>query len=169
MTELESLTLPELLARLDDITTPEPVSYIPQTTAWYLLAALLLLILAATLWRCVARYRVNHYRREALAALIEIERQSATNNHSEAQIAALLRRAALSVYPRASVASLHGEAWLVFLDKSYGGKDFSDGPRRVIADAPYLPAHLLSASDRAGLLRVARSWVRRHRTGDGHA
>lgn len=169
MTDLETLTLPELLARLEDVTTPEAVSYIPQTSVWYVLAAVLLLILSATSWRLAAKYRASRYRREALAVLMEIERQSATNSHSEAQVAALLRRTALSAYPRASVASLHGETWLVFLDHCYGGKDFSDGPGRVIADAPYLPAHVMSAQDRAGLLQAARSWVRRHRAGDRHA
>lgn len=169
MSELENLTLPELLTHLEDITTPEPLSYIPQTTAWYLLAAVLLLILVAALWRLAARYRVNRYRREALAALMEIERQSATDSHSETQVAAVLRRTALSIYPRASVASLHGRTWLKFLDQSYGGKDFSDGPGRVIANAAYQPTHLLSAHDRAGLLRVAQSWVRKHRAGDRHA
>lgn len=169
MTDLETLTLPELLARLADVITPEAVSYIPQTTAWYVLAAVLLLVFSAVSWRLAAQYRANRYRREALAALIEIERQSATNNNCEAQVAALLRRTALSTYPRASVASLHGDTWLVFLDHSYGGKEFSDGPGRVIADTPYQPAHLPSSHDRAGLLQVARNWVREHRAGDRHA
>src|SRR5262245_3171457 len=42
-------------------------------------------------------------------------------------LALLVRRTALAAFPRQEVASLAGPAWLAFLDRSYGGHEFSQG------------------------------------------
>ena len=51
-----------------------------------------------------------------------------------------------------------GADWLAFLDASYGGTGFSDGPGRVLAEAPWRPC-----PPAPGLPPLARDWVRRHR------
>ncbi|MEP5516176.1 MAG: DUF4381 domain-containing protein, partial [Bauldia litoralis] len=73
--------------------------------------------------------------------------------------ATILRRTALAAFPRHDVAGLQGDAWLAFLDASYPGSGFSDGPGAVIARAPYEPA-----ADAPGLAALATDWIRRHRS-----
>jgi hypothetical protein len=52
-------------------------------------------------------------------------------------LSSLLRRVAISGNPRDEVASLHGEAWLVYLDRSFNDKPFSTGVGRCLADVHY--------------------------------
>ena len=169
MNASENLTLPELLAGIKDIAEPEPVSYLPQTAAWYILGIAIAALLLFTLWRLILRYRANRYRREALAVLANLERQANADEDQAVQRAALLRRTALTAYAQQETASLHGEAWLSFLDDRYGGDGFSVGPGRIIVRAPYSHDSVFSDADRAALIREVRAWIRRHETDSLHA
>lgn len=148
--DLTKLNLVELLDLLEPVPEPTPVSLWPQTTGWIWLG---LALLAAAVW-IVRRWRrqrhANAYRR---AALQEI----ATAGNNPAVVAQILRRTALSAFPRSEVAGLHGEDWLSFLDRTYGGNGFLQGPGRLLAVAPY--AQSVEAADLAPL---AAEWVRRH-------
>ncbi|KUJ85502.1 hypothetical protein AVO45_00445 [Ruegeria marisrubri] len=144
--------LTELLDMLIPPSEPEAISMWPQTQGWTWLAiiAAALAIWAGLRWR--ARRRANAYRRAAL-------RELRLAGEDPVVIAAILRRAALSAYPRSDIASLLGDDWLAFLDQSYGGNGFAEGPGRVIAQAPFVAA----APPVPGLETLAEQWVRRHK------
>ncbi|CZF84686.1 DUF4381 domain-containing protein [Grimontia marina] len=74
---------------------------------WLVIAAVFIALLLVVYWLRMRNYRLAA-RKEALAALNEVR--------SVSDINALLKRAALSYYPREQVAGLTGERWLVFLD-----------------------------------------------------
>ncbi|MEO9528981.1 MAG: DUF4381 domain-containing protein, partial [Roseibium sp.] len=74
------------------------------------------------------------------------------------RLAGLLRRTALSAYPRAEVASLHGAEWLAFLDRAYGGSAFSEGPGWHLIAAPYRPE-----TTQEPLKPLVRTWIKMHR------
>lgn len=169
MNTLENLTLPDLLARLKDIAEPAPVSYLPQTATWYVLGVAIVLLLLFALWRLTLRYKAKRYRREALAALAELERRAVADSDQVIQLAALLRRTALTAYPRQKAASLHGKDWLAFLDARYGGDGFSTGLGRVLVDAPYGRVNVPYQADRRALIREVRIWISRHETDAPHA
>lgn len=149
--DLADLNLIELLDRLEPVPEPSAISMAPQTIGW-VWAAAVLVIMALFLWRYVARHKAaQRYRQDALQEL-------AGADGNPAEIALIVRRTALVAYPRSTVASLHGQPWLEFLDQSYGGDEFVSGPGRVIAEAPYSPP---GRSD--GLESVVRDWIVRHR------
>jgi Ca-activated chloride channel family protein len=149
--DLTGLGLIDLIDLLDPAPEPAPVSLMPATPAWIVLGAVLALACILLLRRYRRHARAEAYRRDALRALDAA-------GEDPAAIAVVLRRAALSAYPRRDVAGLHGEAWLRFLDEAYGGTGFASGPGRVISTAPYR-----SVSADPGLAALARDWVRRHR------
>jgi Domain of unknown function (DUF4381) len=47
-------------------------------------------------------------------------------------LALLVRRTALAIFPRETIAPLSGAAWLDFLDRSYEGHEFSQGAGRTL-------------------------------------
>ncbi|MEM7429506.1 MAG: DUF4381 domain-containing protein [Pseudomonadota bacterium] len=149
--DLSGLNLVELIDRLEMVLTPEPVSLWPQTWGWVWLGLAVAALLAYGLHRFIHWRRANAYRRAALEELARV-------HDDPAAIAAILRRAALAAYPRTNVASLYGDDWLAFLDRTLGGSSFSNGPGRVLATAPYTPA---PPSD--GLASLAADWVQRHK------
>lgn len=147
----KGLNLVDLLELLKPIPQPEPVSMWPQTQGWIWLA----LIAAAGIFLLVRRMRHtwqrNRYRR---AALEEVKHAGGNS----VLLASILRRTALAAYPRSSVAGLFGSDWLDFLDKAYGGTDFSSGNGRVLATSPY--GHDKSSD---GLDQLVIKWIKRHR------
>ncbi|BCH20581.1 hypothetical protein MesoLjLc_03580 [Mesorhizobium sp. L-8-10] len=149
--EAEPVTLLDLLGRLIEAPEPPPVSMMPQTWGWVALALILLaigIIVAAYLRR---RYLANAYRRDAV-------RELEAAGDDPAAIAEILRRTALAAYPRRNVAGLAGDGWLSFLDAQVSGRDFLEGPGRVVASAPYR-----TMPKEPALYAVARNWILRHR------
>ena len=126
------------LAGLIDIPLLQEVSLLPQT--WLSRVAIVLIVGLAVwaIFRLVHRYCANRYRREALSELDRMRRMpDAPPDRLAAQLAVLVRRTALAVFPRETIVPLTGTAWLAFLDSSYGGDEFSQGAGRWLVSAPY--------------------------------
>lgn len=146
---------------LKDIHLPASVSWWPPAPGWWLLAGLLLV---AMLFAVHGFRRGRDRRRLRRAAGLELKHleQALKAGYARQQLvrelSALLRRLALSLYPRERVASLTGAEWLAFLDRSMGAPVFSRGPGRLLASAPYAPDDEV---DMAALLELARAWVER--------
>ncbi|HEC17036.1 MAG TPA: DUF4381 domain-containing protein [Sedimenticola sp.] len=147
---------------LRDIHLPEPVSWWPPAPGWWGLLALILL-LAGLLFlgrRLYRRGRLRRAARKALARLQAQYREHKDNRRLAADLSILLRRIALSQFPREDVAGLTGADWLGFLDqglaKTHRQGGFSNGPGRVLAQAPYRPG---TAVDAGALLELCAAWI----------
>ena len=157
----DAQTTTDLVAGLVDIPLPREVSLWPQTWEARLAMGILVAAMIATLWHVVRTRRANRYRREALAELSWIERAGEARADLLSRLALLVRRTALAAFPREQVAHLLGPAWLTFLDRSYGGREFSDGAGRLLVGGPY--RHL--APDEAelqSLVALIRRWIGGH-------
>jgi ABC-type nickel/cobalt efflux system permease component RcnA len=150
------------LAGLIDIPLPQEVSLLPQT--WPSRVAIVLIVGLAVwaIFRLVHRYRANRYRREALSELDRMRRMpDAPPDRLAAQLAVLVRRTALAVFPRETIVPLTGTAWLAFLDRSYGGDEFSRGAGRWLVSAPY--QQTAPGRDELNALRgLVDRWIRVH-------
>lgn len=144
---------PQTLEGLNDIVVPDPVSLMPQTAGWIILGAIVVAVLVTFTVLAWARYRRNAYRREALA-LVE--------STPLAALPALVKRVALAVALRTDVASLTDDAWLAFLDRTYGGTGFSSGPGRPLASLSFDPA-APDQRESEDLRRLVAVWIRNHR------
>ena len=139
---------------LHDIVLTEPIAYVPQTTAWYVLFAVLLMMMVAgwTAWR--RHERKNRYRKLALHRLSDIAKREAYE-----ELPVLVKQTALNAYARAEVASLSGDAWLQFLDESYGGQEFTRGAGRILPTLAYGPSSDVAVDD---VIPLVRRWIRKH-------
>ena len=131
---------------MHDLIVPPAVSFMPATPAWFVLFALLALLASWAGWRVWRRWRRNAYRR---AALRELE------TASPADIAMILKRAALAGWPRAEVASLSGAGWAAFLRRTAPRARLDEAASRGLADLAYGPAV-------AGARPAAARWIRYH-------
>ncbi len=149
--------------QLRDIHLPAEPSLWPPAPGWWILAALLLVLLVWAAWVATRRYRLHQQRQRILAMLGELEQDSGADATPEriAQISILLRRLALMRYPRKRVASLTGNDWLNFLDESGGQGRFSQGPGQVLASGPYQPT-LPTDLDTRALGTLLRDWVKKN-------
>jgi Domain of unknown function (DUF4381) len=160
---------PASLENLEDIVSAPPVPFWPPAPGWYVVAGVILCAMLWGAWTFWRRWRAAAYRRAALGELSQLEHlASEPDRRTEAlvRLAALLKRTALAAFPRDEVASLSGDAWLAFLDRTGSNPRFSNGAGRLVAEVPYDPAACGRLDSRAvdELFQKVQIWVRGHST-----
>ncbi len=152
------------LAELRDIHMPGPIETWPPAPGWWILAAIAIGIVLYVIYLLIRNWRANRYRREALSEMHDLFASWQANGDDLAYIEALqnlLKRVALSSFPREDVACLTGEAWVQFLDRSTGSHDFSMGEAEVLIDGNYRPD---VSVDVHALHATSVQWIKRHHT-----
>jgi hypothetical protein len=134
-------TIPaDVLAQLKDIHLPNAVSWWPLALGWWIV----LMIGVGLLLAGVYFYR--RWQRKSPQELIiaqslqlfhALQTQSLTPKVFIMELSELLRRTALSLYGRKTIANLAGDDWLQFLNQKGATTAFTDGEGRVLADQPY--------------------------------
>jgi hypothetical protein len=161
---------PASLQNLNDIVVPPPVPWWPPAFGWYVLGLVLILIIAWLVWRGLRRRQAEAYRRAALAELAGLSRrisQPEKSREALAELPELLKRTALAAWPREEIASLSGERWLDFLDRTGGTDKFKQGPGRLLLQISYTPYQELTdlgPEQIDGLTRTLRDWIVKHQT-----
>jgi len=151
---------PQPLANLRDIHLPEPIGWWPLATGWYVLIALVLLLLACVGYYLYRRFRNNRAKKQALEILSFYQQQYEHEGNTpffSAKISELLRRVALVYYPRSEVASLQGDAWIDFLNTTGKQLNFQD-IRDYLLLLPY--QHSNVDVDIKPLFTQANAWIR---------
>lgn len=149
---------------LRDIHLPEPIGWWPLAPGWWILLAILILL--PVLIALFIKWRRHQRRQGRVKQQVEDELKRIRDSYQQHQdslrliqeLSALLRRAAISRYPRSEVASLTGEHWLNFLDRQLDSTDFSQGTGRILGDAPYRPT-TPSPEDAEALLALSQRWL----------
>lgn len=154
----------DLLAQLKDIHLPDPISWWPLAPGWYVLAGILCLLFIFLGYHA-SRCHHNALPKKQALRLLEHYQKHYEKEHNvsqtSAQISELLRRVALVYYPRIEVASLHGEAWLQFLNQTSKKIDFNT-VRALLLDAPFKTTD--PTIDLDPLFAHAKLWIKQRRT-----
>lgn len=144
-----------------EVVSPDGISWLPQTTAWLWLAAVLLLFVLRYAWRTLRIWYRNRYRREAIKRLQEMS----TNGESAAFLIDLnrvLKITALVAYSREQVARLSGDHWVSFLNRQCDNRPFDEDLSQLLATATYRQQSV-QQSLQAQLLEAGLTWVNEHR------
>ena len=118
-------------------------------------------------WNRWRSWNRNRYRREALQSLAKV-RAMDTAEVAPA-LPELLKRAALTAWPRDEVAALTGEPWHRFLDRTGGMDRFGAGAGRALDRLAYGSAAALGRDELLDLYGAAEQWLRQHRAPGGEA
>ena len=147
---------------LRDIHLPPEISWWPLAWGWWLVLLLVLCGLVALVWwwlkRPVTNQRVNiSAQASALQELERIEQQYSNDPMGLVrELSVLLRRMAISLYGRRSVAGLTGVTWLQFLDKQSGSPVFSQRFQQALTELPY---RAQGSVDVSALVQEVRQWL----------
>lgn len=146
-----------------DIHLPESISWWPIAPGWWLLLLLSLFFGLLTLQKI--RRRNNKAHRDAISqqdtianAQKILKGMSKTLDDQQAikEVSVLLRRTAMSLYGRDSIAGLTGAEWLMFLDKKGKTTDFSQGSGQVLIKQPYQET---THYNRKKLVAITSQWL----------
>lgn len=151
----------DLLQQLRDVHLPQAPGIWPLAWGfWLMLAGVLLLLILGYRYRHI--YRKWQQKQQFLAELAQLQRDyhngldaPKTLNH----LALLLKQVALYYYPREQVASLHGEAWLQFLQDECPK---NDGSQLTEFFTVFLYQAEIS-SDLAPCFIFAKQWIKHQR------
>lgn len=158
--------LQQALKELHHNHLPDPVTWWPPAPGWWL-AALIVLAGAGFASALLYRHHIsNRYRRAALREYKRIVLAQERHKNNQALISSfnrLLKQVALSIWPRETVAALHGNKWLDFLDKTSCSNDFTTGPGQVFGDERFAPdGYTLNPAETDQLQRLVERWIRKH-------
>jgi hypothetical protein len=152
------------IRQMADIALPPPVSMMPATWGWAVLAGLIVLAFAIAFFLWLRRRAQNRYRRDALAEIDTLEMRAGNEAGRVEALAALpgiLKRAALAVWPREQVAALNGPAWVEFLKANAGKAQADADGYAIFTDAEYRLADIDEQTARRGFA-AARQWIVGH-------
>lgn len=142
---------------LRDIHLPEPVGWWPPAPGWWGILFVLALLIAGWVWLRVRRAR-KAVKRAALRELTVLRADCALQRTEKLRrLSVLMRRTALSVFPRRQVAGLTGIAWLRFLDGPAAHKPFSQGVGRLLTEGPY---RLQADEELDALFGACEVWIK---------
>lgn len=160
------------LDRLHDVIVPPATPWWPPAPGWYWVLGVLVVAIVVGAVKLFLWWQHNRYRREALA---EWRRHEAKLNDPGQRAAALvalvelLKRTALTVFPREQVAALTGPAWHAFLDRTGATNGFSSGLGGMLENAAYdtrTAGGLQETRVREAAVLV-RHWIVHHRVKGG--
>lgn len=153
---------PQQQLNLKDIHLPDSISWWPPATGYWLLLALVTLSI-------ITYFLIKHYiktrkvKKLALKEFIHLKKQyTKTSNKKQlvVSLSKLLRRAAISTYPRTDCAALTGKDWLSWLDKQLKKSKitFSDGPGYLLTDFVYSNSD--HTDDITNLIDLSHQWLK---------
>lgn len=142
---------------LRDIHLPDPIGWWPLAPGWWGLLALLIVLVAGLVYVMRRRRRVTPVQL-ALAELMRLEADSNMPVREKLQaVSILMKRVAISLYPREEVARLSGKEWQCWLAEKVGGDQSSAG-----MDLSYMQAHYQPHPPAAiveQLIKDSRTWL----------
>ncbi len=164
-------TDPASLQNLNDIVLPIAASWWPLAGGWYFLIGLLLIALAWFSYHSIRRWINDRYRRAALRELQLLEaalEKPEKRDSSLRQLPTLLKRTALSAYPRSQVASLTGKDWYTFLNSKVQTPLFSAASATTLENISYSVGPLTDIDTQASmeLISAGRLWMKQHQAFD---
>jgi hypothetical protein len=150
-----------LVQQLRDLHLPPAPGMWPLAWGWWLMIACCIIFLALSP-RLYAIWQLRQGKLRFLQQLKTIEDAYQANPNQPlllTEFAYLLKRVALSYFPRQEVASLHGEAWVMFL-RSTSKQALPDKMTSLLTD------HLYQAECKEDLgpyFVFARHWIKQQR------
>ena len=162
---------PASLQNLNNIVLPEAAGWWPLASGWYFLLGFLLIILTWFIYTSVKHRINNRYRRIALHQLKLLAQEINKTDKRDTvlrQIPILLKRTALTAYPRRQLASLTGKSWHDFLNSKVGTSSFTESNCNSLDNISYSAGSLekVDAEAASELLKACRHWLKHHRPAD---
>ena len=152
---------PDILSQLRDIHGAPPAPWWPPAPGWWVLALLLLIVLA---WvgRRLLKIRRNHVRRKKMLAWVDhLNATVDPGLHPQAYLGTINRifkLVALRAFPDQQCAVMAGQQWSEFLISKMGDESSADS-LKVLASGPYDPA---PAFDAGVICNLSRAWIKKH-------
>ena len=144
----------EELKNLRDLHLPDPIGIWPLAYGWYIVIAIILIILFSLGIYLYKKFKSGQGRRLALKELMVIEQEYQQHNNPNAtvyRLNVLLKRTCFAYYQRTEIAGLHSKKWQSFLGNEQWSKSLVDLSYQKLSDE----------EDLSSLFRPIKEWLKR--------
>ncbi|MFV0291443.1 MAG: DUF4381 domain-containing protein [Mangrovibacterium sp.] len=136
-----------------EIIEPQAIDYSFQTLGWKIILGIIVIIIVILMFLAWKNWKKNKYRR---VGVLMVHQCSSVN-----QINTLLKKTALMIWNRNQVASLSGEKWLCFLNKTMKNSFQHTDLFVKMEEDCYYPSNEQSTID--NWKEFAALWFKKHR------
>lgn len=149
-------------SKLKPLYEPADVQFSFQTPGWYILLALVIILITIFLIKWIRHYNRNRYRREALKNLkvIESHYDSKADISYLNEVFVLLKYVAIQKFGREMVAQSFGENWLNFLEEK--GKKTPFQKHATVFSAVLYKSGEVSSAEAKQIIELTRKWIKTH-------
>ncbi|MDC0948492.1 DUF4381 domain-containing protein [Gammaproteobacteria bacterium] len=146
---------------LKELPLPELPSWAPQTPAWLVLLAVIVVALIAIYRWQLRKYRAQEYRRSAFRQISAMR----DNDSDLSELPRLLRAVAIESGSREAVVPLQGQPWIAWLNRSARQTLFNDDDAALMQSLAYAsPTNRQPDRQQVQrLIEAALTWVKVHR------
>ncbi len=141
---------------------PDPIGIWPPAIGWWVLAALIMLMVTGIGYWLIRRWKNNHYRRQGVKQanhLLALYSQHKNSLRFAHDCNRLLKQVALHAYPQKDVAGLHGQQWQAFLAEKGQDQQFINGAGEAFGEGRFSPDW---TPDIDALHKLTLSWIKKH-------
>lgn len=155
------------LTNLHELSLPAAISSLPNGPLWWALVVIGIWFLGHALWQRYVHWCDQLYRRQALSQLSELQalwQQPTSRVQASRELVTLLKRVALTAWPRVDVAAKVGAAWLDFLTRT---TKLSTVPPTILGELAYLTESQLqqiTTEQWQESIAWVQDWIREHET-----
>ena len=145
---------------INTVIEPVRVSYWPLQPGWYLLIAIVLILLLLMVWKRYKRWLKDAYKREAIKSV-----QTLSNDKDFFfQLNQIIKAVAINSYGREKVASLSGKEWTTFLQKSEEAVVFSSNVLKSLESQQYQERENQTENSVIDMHKLESiKWIKKHK------
>tara|TARA_R110002012_G_scaffold313266_1_gene524734 strand:+ start:5066 stop:5671 length:606 start_codon:yes stop_codon:yes gene_type:complete len=129
------------LKNFSESNLPETLPLLPLAPAWHYIGIALLGLILFYLVKKVIFYINNRYRRQALKQLNTIVKSSFDQQKKLRLLAELIKTTGFYIFPRETITTMSGQAWLELLNQQCGQQVFSEHSYQLLGTNLYQPAN----------------------------
>ena len=146
------------LQNLKDIHTPAAIENWPPAYGWWLLFALVLLVIVMLSRWLIKVRKLRLAKRQALKALKQID---GSNLNSASQLNQLLKRVAMTYFPEQNIQEMHGLKWAEFLVTTIPNRKVKDVSEsfKLMQESLY-QAHTAESAEFPRYYKSVETWIK---------
>ena len=145
---------------INTVIEPVRVSYWPLQPGWYLLIAIVLILLLLMVWKRYKRWLKDAYKREAIKSIQTLS----NDNNFFFQLNQIIKAVAINSYGREKVASLAGKEWTTFLQKSEETVVFSSNILKSLESQQYQKRENQTENSVIDMFKFESiKWIKKHK------
>ncbi|WP_115461951.1 DUF4381 domain-containing protein [Winogradskyella aurantiaca] len=118
---------------INNVIEPTSVSYWPLQPGWYILIAIVIIVLILVAWNRYKKWLKNAYKRDAIKTINSLPNDA----NFFFQLNSIIKAVAIESYGRNSVASLTGKEWTSFLAKPENCRDLNSKVLKSLESQQY--------------------------------